>query len=79
MAKAKRTMQRCWQMCWRTRAEREGAVAAGNPTAGRMRHAFEDTGDGRGVKREGDNNGSAREGELADVRQRCQKRHCNSQ
>ena len=54
-------------------------MAAGNPTAGRMRHAFEDTGDGRGVKREGDNNGSAREGELADVRQRCQKRHCNSQ
>ena len=39
----------------------------GNATTGRVCHAFEDAGDGRGVKRGGDKNGGAREGKLADV------------
>ncbi len=42
--------------------------------AGRVRRAFEDAGNGRGAKRGGDENWGAREGELADVRQRCRKR-----
>ncbi len=45
----------------------------GNAAAGRVCHAFEDAGNGRGVEREGDENGGAREGKLADVRQRCRK------
>ncbi len=46
----------------------------GNAAAGRMCRAFEDAGDGRGVERGGDKNGSTREGKLVDVRQRCRKR-----
>ena len=53
-------------VCWRTRAKREGAVAVGDVPAGRVRRAFEDAGDGRGIERGGGTNGSAREGELAD-------------
>ena len=36
--------------------------------------AFEDAGDGRSVERGGNENGGAREGKLADVKQRCRKR-----
>ncbi len=61
-------------MCWRTRAEQEGAVDIVNAPTGRVCRAFEDAGDGRGTERGGDKNGSAREGKLADVRQRCRKR-----
>ena len=60
--------------CWRTRAVQEGTVAVGDAAAGKVRRAFEDAGDGRGTERGGDENGGAREGELADVRQRCCKR-----
>ena len=67
MAKAKRKMRRRRQTCRRTRPKREGAVDVGNATTGRVCHAFEDAGDGRGVKRGGDKNGGAREGKLADV------------
>ena len=51
-----------------TRAIQEGTVAVGNAAAGRVRRAFEDAGDGRGAERGGDNNGGAREGELANLR-----------
>ena len=46
----------------------------GNAAAGRVCRAFEDASDGRGVERGGGENGGAREGKLADVRQRCRKR-----
>jgi hypothetical protein len=59
---------------WRTRVVQEGTVAVGDAAAGRVRRAFEDAGDGRGAERGGDENGGAREGKLADVRQRCRKR-----
>jgi len=49
-------------------------VALGDAAAGRVRHAFEDAGDGCGAERGGDENGGAREGELADLRRRCRKR-----
>jgi hypothetical protein len=39
-----------------------------------VRPAFDDAGNGRGVERGGNGNGSWREGELADVRQRSSKR-----
>jgi hypothetical protein len=42
-------------------------VAVGNAATRRVHRAFEDAGDGRGAKRGGDENGGAREGELADV------------
>jgi hypothetical protein len=48
-----------------TRAVQEGTVAVGDAAAGRVRPAFEDAGDGHGAKRGGDDNGGAREGELA--------------
>ena len=51
----------------------------GNAIAGRVCCAFEDAGDGRGIERGGDENGSAREGKLEDVRQRCRKRQYVSQ
>ena len=57
-----------------TRAVQEGTVAVGDAAAGRVRRAFEEAGDGRGVERGGDKNGGAREGELADLRRRCRKR-----
>jgi len=56
------------------RAVQKGTVAVGDAAAGRVRHAFEDAGNGRGAERGGDKNCGAREGELADVRQRCHKR-----
>ncbi len=65
--------QRMWT-CWMSRAVREGTVAVGDAAAGRVRRAFEDAGDGRCAKRGGDENCGAREGKLADVRQRCRKR-----
>ena len=68
------TMQWPRRTCWRTRAVRVGTVAVGNATAGRVHRAFEDTGDGCGAEKGGDENGGAREGELADVRRRCRKR-----
>jgi hypothetical protein len=74
LAKAKRKMRRPRWKCQRTRPKQEGAVDVGNAGAGRVCHAFEDAGDGRGVERGGDENGGAREGKLADVRQRCRKR-----
>ncbi len=43
-------------------------MALGDAAAGRVRHAFEDAGDGCGAERGGDENGGAREGELADLR-----------
>ena len=43
-------------------------MAVGNATTGRVRRAFEDAVDGRGTEREGDDNGGAREGELANLR-----------
>ena len=46
----------------------EGTEAIGDAAAGRVRRAFEDTGDGRGAERGCDENGGAREGELADLR-----------
>jgi hypothetical protein len=49
-------------------------VAVGDAAAGRVRRAFEDAGDGRGAERGGDDNGGAREGELANLRRRCRKR-----
>jgi len=49
-------------------------VAVGNAAAGRVCRAFEDAGDGRGAERGGDENGGAREGKLADLRQRCRTR-----
>jgi len=49
-------------------------VAVGDAAAGRVRRAFEDAGDGRGAVKGGDENGGAREGELADLRRRCRKR-----
>ena len=61
-------------MCWRTRPKQEGAVDIGNAAARRVCHAFEDTDNGHGIERAGDKNGSAREGKLVDVRQRCSKR-----
>ena len=39
-----------------------------------VHRGFEDAGDGRGAKRGCDENGGAREGKLADLRQRCRKR-----
>ncbi len=72
--KAKRTMQRCRQRCQRTRPKQEGAVDVGNVDAGRVCCEFEDAGNGCGVERGGNKNGGAREGKLADVRQRCSKR-----
>ncbi len=50
-------------------------MAVGDAAAGRVRRAFEDAGDGRGAERGCDENGGAREGELADLRLRCRKRH----
>jgi len=55
------------QTCWRTRAIREGIVAVGDAATGRVHRAFEDAGDGHGAERGGNENGGAREGELADV------------
>ncbi len=52
----------------------EGAVDVGNAATGKVCRAFEDAGNGRGVERGGDENGGARMGKLADVRQRCRKR-----
>ena len=49
-------------------------MAVGDATAGRVRRAFEDAGNGRGAERGGDDNGGAREGELANLRRRCHKR-----
>ena len=46
----------------------------GDAAARRVCHAFEDASTGRGVERGGNENGGAREGKLADVRQRCCKR-----
>ncbi len=40
----------------------------GNAVTRRVYRAFEDTGDGRNVKRGDAENGGAREGKLADVR-----------
>ena len=57
-----------------TRAVREGTVVVGDAAAGRVRPAFEDAGDGHGAERGGDDNGGAREGELANLRRRCHKR-----
>ena len=54
-------------MCWRMRAVRERTVAVGNAAARRVHRAFEDAGDGHGAERGGNENGGAREGELADV------------
>ena len=51
-----------------TRAVQEGTVVIGYAAAGRVRRAFEDAGDGRGAERGGDDNGGAREGELANLR-----------
>ena len=51
-----------------TRAVQEGTVAVGDAAAGRVRRAFEDAGDGHGAERGGDDNGGAREGELANLR-----------
>jgi hypothetical protein len=68
------TMWWCNCTCWRTRAVQEETVALGDFTTGRVRCAFTDARDGRGVERGGDENGGAREGKLADVRQRCRKR-----
>ena len=48
-------------------------MAAGNATTGRVRCAFEDAGNCRNVKRGGDKNYNAREGELVDARRRCRK------
>ena len=61
-------------MCRRTRPKQEGTVDVGNAAAGRVCRAFEDVGDGCCVERGGNKNGGAREGKLADVRQRCCKR-----
>ena len=60
--------------CWRMRAVQKGTVALGDAAGGRVRHAFEDAGNGRGAERGGDKNSGAREGELSDVRRRCHKR-----
>ncbi len=49
-------------------------MAVGDAAARRLHRALEDAGDGCDVERGGDKNGDAREGELADVRQRCRKR-----
>jgi len=49
-------------------------VAVGDAAAGRVRCAFEDVGDGRSAERGGDENGGARERELANLRRRCSKR-----
>ena len=49
-------------------------MAVGDAAAGRVRRAFEDADDGRGAERGGDDNGGAREGELANLRRRCRKR-----
>ena len=49
-------------------------MAVGDATTGRVHRAFEDAGDGHGAERGGNENGGAREGELADVRRRCHKR-----
>ena len=50
----------------------------GNSGRWQCRHresrAFKDAGNGRGAERGGDDNGGAREGELANLRQRCRKR-----
>ena len=43
-------------------------MAVGDATTGRVCRAFEDAGDGRGAVRGGDDNGGAREGELAHLR-----------
>ena len=72
-AKAKRTMQRRRQTCWRIRANQEGPAVVGGAVAGRLHGAFKNAGDGRGVERRGDENGGARKGELTVVRQRCCK------
>jgi hypothetical protein len=68
------TMRQRRRTCWRTRAVQEGTVAVGDAAARKVRRAFEDAGDGRGAERGGDENGGAREGELADLTQRCRKR-----
>ena len=73
------TMWWCNCTCWRTRAVQEGTVAVGDAAARKVRRAFEDAGDGRGAKRGCDENGTAREGELADLRRRCRKRQHLSQ
>ena len=49
-------------------------MAVGDATAGIVRRAFDDAGNGRGAERGGDENCGAREGKLADVRRRCRKR-----
>ncbi len=54
-------------------------MAVGDAPARRVCHAFEDAGNGCGIEREGDKNGSVREGELADVRWRCRKKQHISQ
>ena len=56
-----------------TRDLQEGTVAVGDAATGRVRHAFEDAGHGRGAERGGDDNGGAREGELANLKRRCRK------
>ena len=50
-----------------TRALQEGTVAVGNAATRRVRQEFEDAGDGRGAERGGDDNGGARDGELANM------------
>ncbi len=45
-----------------------GCVEVQEPTAGKVRRTFEDDGNGCGIERWGDNDGRAREGELADSR-----------
>ena len=57
-----------------TRAVQEGTVAVGDAATWRVRRAFDDADDGRGAERGGDDNGGAREGELANLRRRCRKR-----
>ena len=49
-------------------------MAVGDAAAGRVRRAFEDAGDGHGAERGGNDNGGAREVELANLRRRCRKR-----
>ena len=74
LAKAKRKIWwRRWT-CQRTRPKQEGAVDVGNAAVGRVCRAFEDASNGRGVERGGNKNSSAREGKLANAKQRCRKR-----
>ena len=49
-------------------------MAVGDAAAGGVHRAFEDASNGRGAERGGDKNVGAREGKLADLRQRCRKR-----